>query len=73
MRIIIFTLLLALSTYGHAQPKIEKEMEQEKKKLKELIQQELAMATQYSHQPAYYVQVNKNGCYQNIRLYSKYL
>ena len=37
-------------------------MEQEKIKLKELIQQELAMVTQYSHQPAYYVQVNKNGC-----------
>lgn len=62
MRTIIIALLLALSACSHAQPKTEKDMEQEKIKLKELIQQELAMVTQYSHQPAYYVQVNKNGC-----------
>lgn len=62
MRTIIIALLLALSACSHAQPKTKKEMEQEKIQLKELIQQELSMATQYSHQPAYYVQVNKNGC-----------
>lgn len=37
-------------------------MEQEKIKLKELIQQELAMVKRYSHQPTYYVQVNKSNC-----------
>lgn len=62
MKTIIIALLLALSACSHAQPKTEKEMEQEKIKLKELIQEELAMVTRYSHQPAYYVQVNKNGC-----------
>lgn len=62
MRTIIIALLLVVSACSHAQPKTEKEMEQEKIKLKELIQQELAMVTRYSHQPAYYVQVNKNGC-----------
>ena len=62
MKTIMMVLLLILSVYCHAQPKTEKEMEQEKSKLKELIQQELAMVTRYPHQPAYYVQVNKNGC-----------
>lgn len=62
MRTIIIVLLLVVSACSHAQLKTKKEMEQEKIKLKELIQQKLAMVTRYSHQPAYYVQVNKNGC-----------
>lgn len=63
MRTVLFALLLSVvSVCSYAQHKTEKEMEQEKIKLKELIQQELATVTQYSHQPAYYVQVNKNSC-----------
>lgn len=62
MRTMIIALLLALSACSHAQTKTEKVMEQEKTKLKELIQQKMALVTRYSHQPAYYVQVNKNGC-----------
>ncbi|WP_294481566.1 hypothetical protein [uncultured Bacteroides sp.] len=62
MRTIVIVLLLAISACSNAQPKTEKDMEQVKIKLKELIQQELAMVTRYPHQPAYYVQVNKNGC-----------
>lgn len=56
--------IMAFANCGNAQVKIktEKEMEQEKIKLKELIQQELAMVSRYPHQPAYYVQVNKSGC-----------
>lgn len=62
MRTMITVLLLVLSACSHAQPKTAKEMEQEKSKLKDLIQQELAMVSRYPHQPAYYVQVNKDGC-----------
>lgn len=62
MKIIISALLLVLSACSNIKSKTEKEMEQEKIKLKELIQQELAMVKRYSHQPAYYVQVNKNNC-----------
>ncbi len=56
--------IMAFASCGNAQvkTKTEQEMEQEKIKLKELIQQELAMVTRYPHHPAYYVQVNKNGC-----------
>lgn len=62
MKIIISVLLLVLSACSNVQSKKEKEMEQEKIKLRELIKQKLSMVNQYSHQPAYYVQVNKNNC-----------
>ncbi|WP_245530892.1 hypothetical protein [Bacteroides helcogenes] len=53
---------MAFGNNSNAQVKTERETEVEKTKLKELIQQELVMVTRYSHHPAYYVQVNKNGC-----------
>lgn len=64
MKTTIFALLLIFSVCSCAQsnPKTTKEVEQEKAKLKELIQQELSMVKRYPHQPAYYVQVNKNNC-----------
>ena len=58
----LIVLFMAFGNNSNAQVKTEKETEVEKTKLKELIQQELAMVTRYPHHPAYYVQVNKSGC-----------
>lgn len=64
MKTTIFALLLIFSVCSYAQSNLKttKEVEQEKAKLKELIQEKLSMVKRYPHQSAYYVQVNKNNC-----------
>lgn len=68
MKTIMMVLLLILSVYCHAQPKTEKEMEQEITRIEELIKQRLQMVNTYSEKPAYYLQINKAGCRLLVRV-----
>jgi len=68
MKTIMMVLLLILSVYCHAQPKTEKEMEQEITRIEELIKQRLQMVKTYSEKPAYYLQINKAGCRLLVRV-----
>lgn len=62
IKIFLIMAIMAFGTYSNAQVKTKKETKQERKKLKKLIQEELTMVTRYSHQPTYYLQVDKSGC-----------
>lgn len=65
----ILALLVAMLSFnGYAQTKTGTDMEQEIKKMEELIQEKLGMVKTYPEKPAYYLQVNKTGCRLLVRI-----
>lgn len=69
MKSMILALLVTMLSFnGYAQTKTGRDMEQEIKKMEELIQEELGMVKTYSEKPAYYLQVNKTGCRLLVRV-----